>query len=317
MLNKISVELGKNQIKIVEGRLYKKLYIKDYFEINIDDCEDWTESSCSEQKLADLIESEFNKKRISKSRVNFVLSCIPNLIIREMVIPYVKERESLNIIKYEAKDFFPVDFENYVLDYKVIEVFEEDNFKKQRVLVVVISKDMVEKVINVSKLAGIKINNIDIEANALTKYVNLYREDSKYNDQNTVMIVNFEEGFATVVIVKNQLISVAKTFPHDLFRVQIGLTKEEADFKRQYILGDIVDNIIKVSNFYSSREHVNVEKIYITGELSTSSAIKKALGERSGIQIETVDNINIVESKMSSSEIASCPFAVTAGGLIV
>lgn len=317
MFNKVSVELGKNQIKIVEGKLYKKLYIKNYFEVNIDDCEDWTELSCSEQKLADLIKSEFNKNRLSKRDVNFVLSCIPNLIIREMVIPYAKKRESYNIIKYEAKDFFPIDFENYVIDYKVIEVFEENNIKKQRVLVVVISKGMVEKVINVSKLAGIKINNIDIEANTLTKYVNLYRDYSEDNDQNTVMIVNFEEGFATVVIVKKGLISVAKTFPHDLFRVQIGLTQEEADFKRQYILEDIVDNILKVSNFYSSREHVNVEKIYITGELSTSSIIKKILSERSGIKIETVDNVNIVESKMSMEEIASCPFAAVAGGLII
>lgn len=315
MFDKVAVELGKNIIKIVRGKCNKKIFLSDYFEIDINDCSDWADERYNDTLLANLLAEAFNTHKLDKRNVRIVLSCLPNLLIREMVVPYTNERETYNMIKFEAKDYFPIDLDNFVIDYKLVEIIKEGRAKKQRILVIVVPKNLVQKIQSVSKQAGLNIKSIDIEANVLSCVLKSYRAFSQNTEAGTEMVLNLEKGYVTAAIIRNGTLSMAKTFLEDLYKLSDTGDKGD-DFSNQLMINDIVDNIMKVMNFYVNRENSEINKIYVTGKMAYCQSITKLLNDRGGIEIEIMGGTDFIDGKNKLSGTDVCSYAVAAGGIL-
>lgn len=315
MFDKVAVELGKNVIRIVRGKRSKNILLKDCFEIDINDCSDWADERCSDTALANLLAEAFNTHKLNKRNVRIVLSCLPNLLIREMVLPYTNESGTYKMIKFEAKDYFPIDLDNFVIDYKLVEIIKEGRARKQRILVIVVPKNLVEKIQSVFDQAGLNIKSIDIEANVLSSVLNCYKAFSKNAVSGTEIVLNLVRGYVTAAIIREGTLSMAKTFIEDLYKLSD--TDDKGDeFSNRLMVNDIVDNIVKVMNFYTNRENSEIKKIYVTGEMAHCHPITRQLSDRSGIEIEIMESAGFMDGmdRLSGTEV--CSYAVAAGGIL-
>lgn len=312
MSDRVCLEIGRNMLKIAQGKSGKKLLVKKYFEVKIDNSIIVEEDDWDENVLGEIISNAFNENKIRKSNVNVVVTSISNLLIREMIVPVTDDKNMYSIIKYEAMQYFPVSLDNYIIDYKTIEIFEEEKVKKQRILVVAIRQGIVEKIIKTSKIAGININKIDIEANVLSKII----PQIPSNQEEACLIVNMEKGFITSVVVKKDMIQLAKTYPFNLEEL-IDNTNESMDnVTNKYLIAEIIDNISKLMNYYTSREKTSLQRIYLTGDLCNSYNIKHLLSEKTGVETLILDTIDFIENKNSINLEDICAFSITFGGLI-
>ncbi|WDU83871.1 hypothetical protein [Caloramator sp. Dgby_cultured_2] len=117
-------------------------------------------------------------------------------MVREIVIPIIKQDKIYDLLKFEASHHFPVDLEKYIIDYKLIDTYKENKIKKQRILVFALQKKMIEKVISISNKLNIKINKIDIEPNVIAKLLSKSMGQSiEMIPTNITMIVNLQRSF--------------------------------------------------------------------------------------------------------------------------
>jgi type IV pilus assembly protein PilM len=79
-------------------------------------------------------------------------------------------RQMENAIRFRAQEALPIPLEEAVLDYQLLgETVDDEGQKKQRVLLVVAYRDLVERYIGACKKAGIRLAGVDLEAFALLR----------------------------------------------------------------------------------------------------------------------------------------------------
>lgn len=288
MRNKVCVEIGNNLLKIIVGSFKGKLNIEKHVDIDISGLYGLEREDFDEILLSDVLTAAFDENKIPKRKVRLVLSCISKLLLRQISLPIASKEETYNMVRYESQQFFPVNIENYVLDFKLLNRDKEKN--SQDLLIAAVPKKLIEKILLACKTSELRIEKIDIEANALAKLITLKFQD-KEEINSTGIIVNLERNFSTVVIVKNKNLVMAKTFlgslegfSEDKLTVE-GITKAE----------EMVGNILKLVNFYRSREQGKINWGYITGELSDNEEIVEMIKSRLSIPIlhSDLEELNI------------------------
>ena len=94
-----------------------------------------------------------------------------DIIKRELVVPKVDEKDQLELITFEVSQYLPIDIENYVLQYKVIEEYEEENAVKIKVLLGAIPKDLVKVLFEFISECGLNPVYMDVHSNSLEKFI--------------------------------------------------------------------------------------------------------------------------------------------------
>ncbi|MCX7911182.1 MAG: pilus assembly protein PilM, partial [Endomicrobia bacterium] len=189
----ISIELNNSYVKVVEAkRKGDALKILAYKEMDVKNVNVVSEVY-NELDILAALNDYLVGKDVSKYEVNIVISGVAKLLVREVVIPKLPQRKIYNLLKMEANQYFPVNLENYVIDYKIIEEFKENNAKKLKILVFAVSRYVIEQIINIAKMLKLKVNRIDLEPNALSKFI----LRSGIGRRETAMIVNLERSFIT------------------------------------------------------------------------------------------------------------------------
>ena len=75
-----------------------------------------------------------------------------------------------NAIRFRAQEALPIPLEDAVLDYQLLgESIDDEGLQKQRVLLVVAYRDLVERYVTACKKAGIRLAGVDLEAFALLR----------------------------------------------------------------------------------------------------------------------------------------------------
>lgn len=318
---KVAVEIGKNYIKVAEGVFANTLHVNKFAEgqakgdIIINDFK--LEPNLFYETLGNVL----LKNNFHKNNVVMVLSGISNMIIRELVIPYLNEEKTFNLITFEAKQYFPTNIENYIIDYKQLKIFNEGKTKKQKILLVALPKALVEDVINISKKLGLKLSKIDIEPNSIVKLVNLERKFRKEKEKELIMIVNLMRSYVTTVIVDEGEIVLSKTFPnYDLEKM---FSEEESsevflDYIYTYVINEIVENISKFYEFYRSKEpdSKNLSKVYLMGEVCQHIDISDILKTKINAEMILLTELQSVDKKVVISKSEVCNYATVLSSLI-
>lgn len=121
------------------------------------------------------------------------------IVLKEIVIPLIDEKEIDNAIRYQIEEFVPIPKENLIYDYYVIE--KKDN--SSVVMIVGVMKSMIENIVAVLKSAGLKINAIEANCFSLFRladryfdFKNRHKEDENSSDcivyfGNDISIIEF------------------------------------------------------------------------------------------------------------------------------
>jgi len=93
------------------------------------------------------------------------------VITRDIKLPKSTDEEIEKILEFEAQQYFPVELENYVLDFKILEEITEPEGVFTRVLLVAVPNKQIEEYIKLPRLIKKDITAIDLPANCIAKFL--------------------------------------------------------------------------------------------------------------------------------------------------
>jgi type IV pilus assembly protein PilM len=100
-------------------------------------------------------------------------------VLRTLELPPVTDRKELAAaVRFQAEDQIPMPLSNAVLDYQSLGTIDTPNGPRQRVIVVAAQRDMVEKLLDAIRSAGLRPEGVDLSAFALIR--SLYRSEPEY-----------------------------------------------------------------------------------------------------------------------------------------
>jgi len=321
--SKISIEIGKDFIKILQGRILRNGKIDV-----VKKAEEYTQQSLIDdllrvdtQLLSDTWARLIINNEIGKNDINITISGQSNILIREMDIPLLSPSKTYALLKFESKQMFPVNIDNYLIDYKQLSIFERQKSKMQKVLLIAIPRVLIESLIGSCSKLGLKLKRIDIESNALARLINSETSISKDNIKGICMVVNIMRYYITVVILKDRQLVLAKTFPNYELEKIYNSSREKTEEMLNYypyMLNEVIENIAKFYEFYKMRDQDNMmlSNIFLTGEICNKISIDEMLGQRMNTKIDYLDNLKILNSLSVFANDSVLGFATTIGGLL-
>jgi type IV pilus assembly protein PilM len=127
-----------------------------------------------EEVLADALRELFGSSKLSK-RVRVGVAN-QRTVLRTLELPPVTDHKELAAaVAFQAQDQVPMPLNNAVLDFHPLGVIDTPAGPRQRVVLVAAQRDMVERLVNAVRRAGLTPEGVDLSAFALIR--SLYKAD--------------------------------------------------------------------------------------------------------------------------------------------
>lgn len=165
----LAIDVGNDKTKFVLGGIEKdKIVVNNYF------IADTPAGIMDDGKIINIDGLvSFIKESLKKSQIrgkDLVLSITgTGIITREVQLPKSTDEELEKILEFEAQQYFPVELENYVLDFKVLEEIDNEEGIFYRVLLVAVPVNQVDEYMKIHKRLKKEIEAIDIPVNNICK----------------------------------------------------------------------------------------------------------------------------------------------------
>ncbi|MFT5875346.1 MAG: type IV pilus assembly protein PilM [Clostridium sp.] len=334
----LSLDIGSKNTKIVLGTQSKKKVIIEkaitvitpvgcYNDGNIIDITKF------KNEILDVLKTENIKCK------NIIITTKSTLVItRDIDIPVAKKGDMDSIIKFQMERYLPIMFDDYIMQYKILKEFEEENVKQAKITVVVYPKTMAEGYYNLIKELKGNAVALDISSNSINK---LFIENIKVNDENysledTVAVIDLGYDFINVNIISDGNVQFTRIINYGGSYVDIDISKqlsisEEAAEKQKLehcnlesesssdtqnsMVNDIakaqvrnwIQEIERMLNYYKSKEHGNkVDKVYIYGGSSNVRGIETFMKDALNLPVNKIQSLSNVNcSKINASKVDS------------
>ena len=269
-----------------------------------------------------------------------------SVITRDIEIPVAKKEDMDSIIKFQMERYLPIKFDDYIMQYKILEEFEDENVKQAKITVVVYPKSMAEGYYKLVKALKGNAVALDISSNSINK---LFIEDIKINDENysledTVAVIDLGYDFINVNIISDGNVQFTRIINYGGSNIDIDIAKqlsileEEAESLKlegcnlkseslsgiqSSMLNDIAKSqvrkwtqeIEKLLNYYKNKEQGNkIDKVYIYGGSSSLKGIETFIKEAMNLpvtQIQSLSNVNC-----SKIDVELCKYLNAIGAII-
>lgn len=84
------------------------------------------------------------------------------VVVREVSLPWLAEKELRQSLPYQVQEFVPIPIEEAVLDYQVIEEFEQEGRRMVRLLLVAAQKVMIQAIVQAAEMARLRPVGLDL-----------------------------------------------------------------------------------------------------------------------------------------------------------
>ena len=128
------------------------------------------------------------------------------VIVRNIEVPEMAEDELKGAIEFQAQDYIPIPLDEAVLDFQVVgHTTDEEGTAKQQVLLVAAQKEMIDRYMDASKRAGVKLAGIDVSAFALIRALEpqVSFVDQGSDPKQAFGIVNISSSVSTLVVARD------------------------------------------------------------------------------------------------------------------
>lgn len=198
----VSLEFGAQNIRIVAG-ICKGSEVKVLNACHVDMPEDAFDDGklLNTQAVKEVLKNTLRLHNIrSKNAVVSISST--GAISRELILPTTDEDEMDKIVPFEAKQFLPIEFGEYIIQYKPIDTVLERNVAKTKVMVAAVQKSIVESYLELVRAIDLKPVAMDLCANAMAM---LFKADSVINEgvpvqDKTIALIDIGHKYLTVNI---------------------------------------------------------------------------------------------------------------------
>ena len=300
----LSIDIGSSYIKFAVGqKMGRRLKVDKTFKARLPAGVYENGHMHNIQEMKSIIQGALNANSVKLKDVICTLHST-DAIKRELVVPAVAPEDLSEMVSYEIGQYLPIDINSYVLQYKIVREFEEENVKKYELLVAALPKEIVHNIYSMLIEMGLDPYALDIHSNAVDKIAAEYELFNEASiKENTVAFLDLGHENINVIIVEkgqykfNRLI---KNGTRDFEQLTTEFEFKTIDEISQHL--DVVDRWIeeidKVFKYYTSRSVDNtIDKIFIYGGISVMEGLDTYIHERLNIPVELIkfiDNVEIV-----------------------
>lgn len=298
----LSIDIGSSYIKFAVGqKMGRRLKVDKTFKARLPAGVYENGHMHNIQEMKSIIQGALNANSVKLKDVICTLEST-DAIKRELVVPAVAPEDLSEMVSYEIGQYLPIDINSYVLQYKIVREFEEENVKKYELLVAALPKEIVHNIYSMLIEMGLDPYALDIHSNAVDKIAAEYELFNEASiKENTVAFLDLGHENINVVIVEkgqykfNRLI---KNGTRDFEQLTTEFEFKTIDEISQHL--DVVDRWIeeidKVFKYYTSRSVDNtIDKIFIYGGISVMEGLDTYIHERVNIPVELIKSIDNVE----------------------
>jgi len=294
----LSLDIGAYGIKVVEGRRKgQSIRIDKYFIIPT------PEGVYDDGKIADrdllhyTIHEELKKNKIRAKDVYLTINN-SSIITREVTIPKVKDDEIERVLRFQLEDYIPIDPNNYIIQFKIIEEFIDGDVNRLNILLVAIPRDMVEEHFELLKSLSLNPMVLDYQPNSIAKliqYGGLINGEYSTKDM-TFAVIDMGYDSAKVSIIRNGRIQVSRIIEGGGGSIGPNVAKQDII---DNFFGILSQRIELVFRYFLSRKPGNrIDKILLVGGNSIVDGIVELFMADFSIptmRMESLDNIYGVE----------------------
>lgn len=318
--NVVSFDIGATSIKIASGKYHKdKLVINNCTEIVTPEGTIADGKLLNENQLAEML--KFSLKDIKVKAGDAIFTTNSSLIInREIMIPKVEDEELDTVIRYEIQQYLPINLNDYVIQFIVLDEIESEGGNKYRVNVIAYPDKISRDYYNLINSIGLNPYVLDVTYNSLNKIAN-YSELAKENEEGTIAFIDMGGTTTNIIILKNGKLDFTRMMRSGGGNIDFALAEElgmsskstealkieksnlddikEDDFINialKRVLDDIALEAERIFKFYLSKSVGNkIDKIYLYGGTSNIQGIEKYIEDKFNMPAKKIDKLNNVE----------------------
>ena len=280
----------------------------------------------------------FKGKQVSMGVAN------QRVVVREVSVPALPAKELRQALPFQIQDLIPIPVDDAVLDFDILEEFEQEGAAMLRLLVVAAQRDMLNLLVQSAQQAKLDPVGVDLVPFALIRAVG--REDGLGLDQTEVggeAIVDIGADVTNICVHERGVARFVRILPsagRDVTQAvagQLGIPDQEAEaLKRGEASGGsadapegeaivrgrvstLVDEIRSSLDFYRAQTPgAEVSSVLVTGGGSKMPGLLELLRERIGPSVEPGRAFGKVQVRLGMDEEARAdaePLLAVAVGL--
>lgn len=314
----ISIDLGTSFIKVAEGKYQKdKLSLNKVVQIPTPEGCITDGKIINAQAIIDVLSFLIKENSIRAKDVIFTTNS-SSIINRDILIPVVQEEEMETVIRYEIQQYLPINLDDYIIQFIVLDEIVDDTGAKLKINVTSFPERMANTYYNVVNALELNPYALDVTYNSINKLANY----SKYTSNNgqiiggTVAFVDMGATSINVAIFKNGKLDFTRMIKSggdnidyalsqslnmsikstESLKIKDGdlLRNSEEDILNLTIrksVDDILEELERILQFYSNKSNTTIDKIYIYGGTSNLKNIELYIKNKLNISVDNIEDI--------------------------
>ncbi len=130
---------------------------------------------------------------------------------REVVIPAVPDSKIQGLINSNAKEYFPVDVDQYVITYSILERVKNENEKGIKLLVLAAPNTLIESYYDFAKMMNFNIMALDYVGNSCFNVIK-----HQISGTGTSLVVQLNEQSTLINVVRANTLLLQRTVPYGM-----------------------------------------------------------------------------------------------------
>ncbi len=284
--------------------------------------------------LAKTIKIALDNHQITTTQAIFTIAST-KVPTKEVIIPAVKGNKVGEIIGTNLAEYFPVNIEDYIWQYVVLEKIEEgEDTGKLKVLVIMMPSEMVDAYYDLASTLGLSVYRIDYVGNSI------YQALKGQIDNESSVVIQIENDSTIVNIFENNVLQLQRTIPYgksvvvntvmDKYgvRYETALKKlqDEEMVHSEFDGDDITDslryllsNVNRVVDYYVSRNNAKpIVKAYVIGNATTILGLVQLFANELNMPLMNIDALrDVVGDKKTYIDETALPSYITNIGAVM
>lgn len=318
----LTIEIGNDFIKICEAQQLKGKTITVHNAVSVETPEGAVEDGIIRniQAVAGTIRTAMTEEQIVATSATFILSSA-RVVTREVVLPVLKKEQIRGMILENSSEYFPVNMDEYVLSYAVLETKKTKEEKKTRLLAFAAPEMMVQGYYDLAAELKLKVNAVDYIGNSTLQLIKIQI------DERPTLVIQMGMDSTIVSVMNHNVLQLQRTVSYGESLLLNAVMEDkkvsakaavelmsQAKLVKPYLEDDkitsslkyLVNNVNRVVEYYSGRNAESpLQTAVILGDGADVLGLEELFTNELNLHTERITLLKNVESynriKLSTS----------------
>ena len=153
------------------------------------------------------LKEELAAHKITETNVIFIINST-KVIVREVSIPFVKDKQLPAIVETQAPEYFPMDISSYTITYRKMDESTDENGKKMlKLLLIAVPDNVLSNYMSLAEAGGFDIESFEYIGNSALSFANSHFSGN-------CVLVQLEENETIISILINKKLVFQRVAPN-------------------------------------------------------------------------------------------------------